>query len=318
MLCNLFSTISTRKSAARPTTYVQPQAQARPDELHPAPLERPSRLRGALRSVLQVFHLRRSNPKNDQLSQDHQVYQTTTATTPLQHPSTRTQDPKLVSTSSVPLSAATPSTAASLAALADISPLFAPQPAESAITPTTTFSCPSAFPSPLAALDLISTKEMIANLESAVSGLERQGAHQARTHKLDNTDAKAKARRRGEDRSARERESRKKVEEWMLQQRDPRCDVEDAAGEVLRHLEKAKKKKKGLKKKILRVDLGGGSDCLTPDEALQGLGLVDVSGEEACHSSGYDKRGRGLSNAPRPGSRVWFKNGRDLLGPHGY
>ncbi|KAG8964138.1 hypothetical protein FRC05_004292, partial [Tulasnella sp. 425] len=149
---------------------------------------------------------------------------------------------------------------------------------------------------------------MIANLESAVSGLERQAAHQAHTHKLDNTDAKAERRRRGRDRSARERESRKKVEEWMPRQRDPRCDVEDAAGEVLRHLEKAKEKKESLKKRILRVELGGRSDSLTPDEALQGLGLVDVSGEEACHSSGYDKRGRGLSNAPRPGSRVWFKN----------
>ncbi|KAG8948504.1 hypothetical protein FRC04_009713 [Tulasnella sp. 424] len=74
-----------------------------------------------------------------------------------------------------------------------------------------------------------------------------------------------------------------------VQERDRRWDMEDAAEEVLHHLEKAKKKKEALKKKIL--DSG-------------------ISEDKGCHSSGCDERGRGPKAPETP---VWYKGG----GTHG-
>ncbi|KAG8958637.1 hypothetical protein FRC05_008726, partial [Tulasnella sp. 425] len=164
MFFKVFSSLSTRKPAGPTTPFDQP----------------PSKLRGAVQSILKAFNLRRSTPT---------------------HPSTGTKNAKIIITSAVPLKTATPSTTASLAPLASISPLFAAQYAKEATTPTY---------SP----DLSREK---GELEAAIAQLKRQEAHQARVLEkledmvsagvekfLSQRDAEAEARRQAEERLAAE------------------------------------------------------------------------------------------------------------------
>ncbi|KAG8940826.1 hypothetical protein FRC04_005007 [Tulasnella sp. 424] len=256
MFFKVFSSLSTRKPAGPTTPFDQP----------------PSKLRGAVQSILKALNLRRSTPT---------------------HPSTETKNAKIIITSAVPLKTATPSTTASLAPLASISPLFAAQGAKSSTTPTTAFSGPD---SP----DMITASRDRAELEAAIAQLKRQEAHQARVLKkledmvsagvekfLSQRDEEVAARRLAEDRLAAEIVRRKRAEEWLEQEQDRCWDAEYEAGKVFRDLEELRKKKEAIERKI--DDLERRSDFLAPDlvqEALERLGFAHVCDPDQCPMPG--------------------------------
>ncbi|KAG8940825.1 hypothetical protein FRC04_005006 [Tulasnella sp. 424] len=289
MFFKVFSSLSTRKPAGPTTPFDQP----------------PSKLRGAVQSILKAFNLRRSTPT---------------------HPSTGTKNAKIIITSAVPLKTATPSTTASLAPLASISPLFAAQYAKEATTPTY---------SP----DLSREK---GELEAAIAQLKRQEAHQARVLEkledmvsagvekfLSQRDAEAEARRQAEERLAAEIVRRKRAEDWLEQEQDRCWDAEYEAGKVFRDLEELRKKKEAIERKI--DELERRSDFLAPDlvqEALERLGFAHVCDPEHCTMPGYclplfleevyaqtmrdsGRAGRAAASDEEPNedSVVWYKRG---------
>ncbi|KAG8950199.1 hypothetical protein FRC04_007833 [Tulasnella sp. 424] len=229
--------------------------------------------------------------------------------------------PKVIFTSAVPLITATPSTTASVVALASISPLFATQHAESATTPATAFSGPY-FP------DLITASREKAELEAAIAQLKRQEAHQARVlDKLDDVvsaginkflsqrDAEAEARRLAEERLVAEIVRRTRAEEWLLQEQNRCWDAEYEAEKVFRDLKELKEQKEATEKRI--DDLTRRSDFLAPgllQGALERLGFVHVCDPDHCPVPGYclplfleEVYARTMRDSGREDSVVWYK-----------
>ncbi|KAG8967650.1 hypothetical protein FRC05_001982 [Tulasnella sp. 425] len=244
MLFNVFASVSSKPAA--PTTPLE---------------QKPSKLRGAVRSILKALHLRRLMPT---------------------HPSTGTQNVKIISTAAVPLATATPSTTASVVALANISPLLATQYAESATTPTT---------APYSPDPITATREK-GELEAAIAQLKRQEAHQDRpatAHQqfLSQRDEEVEARRLAEERLKAEIVRRRRAEDWLEQEQNRCWDAEYEAEKVFRDLEELKKKKEAMERKI--DDLQRRSDFLAPDVlqgALERLGLVNVCDPDRCRKLG--------------------------------